>query len=88
MEGDTVIITVADNGPGIPPREHARIFEAFYRVSNKLNDGVAGAGIGLAIARDLARLHGGDLILEPGEQGACFRLTMYAPEVANEGGQE
>ena len=87
-ECDTVIITVADNGPGIPPKEHARVFEAFYRVSNKLNDGVAGAGIGLAIARDLAQLHGGDLILEPGEQGACFRLTMYAPEVAAEGGQE
>jgi len=86
-EGNNVVITVADNGPGIPPREHARVFEAFYRVSNKLNDGVAGAGIGLAIARDLARLHGGDLILEPGGQGACFKMTMYAPEVAAEGVQ-
>ncbi len=86
-KGDTVVITVADNGPGIPLREHARVFEAFYRVSNKLNDGVAGAGIGLAIARDLARLHGGDLTLEPCEQGACFKMTMYAPEVTAEGGQ-
>jgi len=80
QEGDTVTITVTDNGPGIPPREQRRVFEPFHRVSNKLTDGVAGTGIGLAIARDLARLHGGDLTLEPTERGASFKLVLDAPK--------
>jgi signal transduction histidine kinase len=80
QESDTVTVTVTDNGPGIPPRDQRRIFEPFHRVSNKLTDGVAGTGIGLAIARDLARLHGGDLTLEPSGQGACFKLVLHAPQ--------
>jgi len=79
QDGDTVTITVADNGPGIPPDERKRVFESFYRVSNKLTDGVAGTGIGLAVARDLARLHDGDLTLEPSSQGASFRLVLHVP---------
>lgn len=75
---ETVTITVTDDGPGIPEREHARVFEPFYRVSNRLTDGVAGTGIGLSIARDLARLHGGDLVLRPSVCGACFCLTIRA----------
>jgi signal transduction histidine kinase len=80
QESDMVTITVTDNGPGIPPREQRRIFEPFHRVSNKLTDGVAGTGIGLAIARDLARLHGGALTLESSGQGACFKLVLHAPQ--------
>jgi len=71
-----VEIRVADDGPGITKREAKRIFEPFYRVSNRLTDGVAGTGIGLSIARDLARLHGGDLVLSPSAKGACFVLTL------------
>ncbi|MCC6699351.1 MAG: HAMP domain-containing histidine kinase [Candidatus Hydrogenedentes bacterium] len=72
-------ITVEDKGPGIPPSERDRIFQPFYRISNGLTDGVAGTGIGLTIARELARLHGGDLIVEDGEPGARFRLTLRCP---------
>jgi signal transduction histidine kinase len=71
-----VTITIADTGPGIPPGERAKIFRPFHRVSDRLTDGVAGTGIGLSIARDLARLHGGDLILKSGDGGATFVLTM------------
>ena len=77
LEGESVTITVADNGPGIPARERDRIFQPFHRVSNKLTDGVAGAGIGLSIARDLARLHGGDLVLDPSEKGARFKVVLH-----------
>ena len=80
-DGDTVSIWVEDDGPGVPRRERERIFAPFYRVSNKLTDGVAGTGIGLSIARDLARLHGGDVVLEPSDKGACFRVTLRAPRV-------
>ncbi|MBN2308902.1 MAG: HAMP domain-containing histidine kinase [Candidatus Hydrogenedentes bacterium] len=79
QEGDTVTVCVADSGPGIPAEHRARVFEPFYRVSNRVNDGVAGTGIGLAIARDLARLHGGDLVLESGGGGgARFTLRIHA----------
>ena len=70
---------MTDDGPGIPLRERRRVFEPFYRVSNRLTDGVAGTGIGLAIARDLARLHGGDLVLDDSPAGACFTFSFHAP---------
>ena len=79
QEGETTTITVADSGPGIPPSHRERVFEPFHRVSNKLTDGVSGTGIGLAIARQLARLHGGDLTLEPSDEGACFRVVLTTP---------
>ena len=78
-DGDTVAITVADLGPGLPSRERQRIFQPFYRVSNALTEGVSGTGMGLAISRDLARLHGGDLELVPSQRGARFRVTLDCP---------
>ena len=73
------VVTVADRGPGIPESQREKIFEPFARLSNKLTDGVSGTGMGLGIARDLARLHGGDLTLEPSETGAKFMLTLKTP---------
>ncbi len=84
--GEMVEIVVADRGPGLPAREHRRIFEPFYRVDGSLTEGVSGTGIGLTISRDLARLHGGDLQLDPSQEGARFRLTLRCPAVPTEGG--
>ncbi|MGB0205264.1 MAG: sensor histidine kinase [Neptuniibacter sp.] len=69
-------ITVQDFGPGIPSSDCKNIFAPFYRVSNQLTDGVSGTGIGLSIARSLARAHGGDLSLESTDLGACFKLSL------------
>ncbi|MBM4034788.1 MAG: HAMP domain-containing histidine kinase [Planctomycetes bacterium] len=80
QDGDTTTLTVSDRGPGIPKGHEARLFEPFHRVSDRLNEGVTGTGIGLAIARDLARLHGGDLALCPADAGACFKLTLRTPQ--------
>ena len=49
---------------------------ADLRLSDALEEGVSGTGIGLGIARDLARLHGGDLTLLPTERGAAFELRL------------
>jgi len=76
---DRTTILVKDDGPGIPQREAERIFQPFYRSSSRLTDGVAGTGIGLGIARDLARLHGGDLTLLPTDRGACFKIELVTP---------
>jgi signal transduction histidine kinase len=78
-KGDRTFIKVRDYGPGIPDREARRIFTPFYRVSSKINDGVAGTGIGLGISRELARLHGGDLTLIATESGACFQIELRTP---------
>ncbi len=74
--GSTLEITVHDNGPGILSGQQETIFQPFRRISNQLSDGVSGTGIGLSIARELARLHGGDLTLEPSETGATFKLAL------------
>jgi signal transduction histidine kinase len=79
QNGETISVIVSDRGPGIPHSQREHVFEPFYRVSDKLTDGVAGAGIGLTIARQLARLHGGDLTLQPSPQGASFIVTLRAP---------
>jgi signal transduction histidine kinase len=77
--GDRAEILVTDRGPGIPPHQAQRVFEPFVRLSAEVVEGVSGTGIGLHIARDLARLHGGDLTLEGGERGAIFRVSIHAP---------
>lgn len=84
-EGDSTIVEVSDRGPGIPAWARKKVFEPFWRLSNEVTDGVAGTGIGLAIARDLARLHGGDLVLAAAAQGTCFRVTLRTPPARTEG---
>ena len=69
-------ISVSDAGPGIPPALKDAIFQPFERGSDLLIEGVSGTGIGLSIARDLCRLHGGDLILVDSKKGACFEVSL------------
>ncbi len=79
--GDFVRIEVRDSGPGIPPAEQQRIFEAFYRLSHS-DKGPEGTGLGLAITRRLVELHGGELSIESqmGE-GSSFFFTLPAVPV-------
>ncbi len=69
-------VRVRDYGPGIPSGQRRQIFEPFFRARSDLTEGVSGTGIGLTIARDLARQSGGDLELRAAEPGACFELTL------------
>jgi two-component system sensor histidine kinase KdpD len=73
-EGGTVVVEVADRGPGIPAGEEERIFERFHRGAH---EGVRGTGLGLPIARAIAQVHGGRLSAanRPGG-GALFRLVL------------
>jgi signal transduction histidine kinase len=77
-DGERTTILVSDAGPGVPPAERDRIFQPFYRISHRL-EGPAGAGIGLSIARGLARLHGGDLRLVDSADGATFEVDLHTP---------
>lgn len=72
----TAQVTVTDTGPGIPDDERERIFERLVRLDTARARDHGGAGLGLPIARALARAHGGDLTCEPHDGGARFRLTL------------
>jgi signal transduction histidine kinase len=82
QEPGRVRITVADGGPGIPAADQERVFEPFVRLGGASHEAVPGTGIGLSIARDLARLHGGDLRCLRVPSGACFALTLAVEELA------
>jgi len=71
---DGAHVDVIDTGPGVPADEVEQIFERFHRGRN--GSRVAGRGIGLTIARSLARAHGGDVVVTPTGSGATFRLTI------------
>ncbi|HYL75416.1 MAG TPA: ATP-binding protein [Bryobacteraceae bacterium] len=73
-----VIISVADRGPGIPESEQTRIFEKFHRAEASRHQ-IPGAGLGLAIAREIVHAHGGEIWVDstPG-QGAVFRFSLPA----------
>ncbi|ROS50532.1 signal transduction histidine kinase [Frigoribacterium sp. PhB24] len=76
---DEVAVLVSDDGPGVPAADRERVFDRLVRLDGARRSGDGGAGLGLPIARGLARAHGGDLVCEaPGvaRPGAVFRLTL------------
>ncbi|MGE3660462.1 MAG: sensor histidine kinase [Pseudonocardia sp.] len=74
--GASVLVT--DSGPGVPPAERERIFDRLVRLDEARSVDAGGAGLGLAIARGIARAHGGDLrcVEPPAGSGAAFRLSL------------
>lgn len=75
------VITVEDDGPGIPPENYEDAFRPFSRLDAARNQNVSGVGLGLTIARDTARAHGGDVTLGKSELGglrAVIRLPLDA----------
>jgi signal transduction histidine kinase len=72
-----VEIKVLDRGSGVPRGSEEKIFEKFYRAHDALSSGVQGSGLGLTIARQIARVHGGDVVYEPrAGGGSCFILRL------------
>lgn len=78
-DDENIVIAICDQGRGIPPSEHRRLFETFYQVNRNRYE-QQGTGAGLAIARQVAHLHGGQIALESEQdKGSCFllRLPVY-----------
>ena len=85
-DGDDLVVEVADQGPGIPADERARIFEAFYQGQAAAGALVRGTGIGLSVVQEFVQAHGGTVELVDGEfAGAHFRVRL--PGVAAGGTQ-
>ena len=61
---NNIIIFVDDNGPGIPEKEHQNVMKPFYRIDKSRGQNKSGVGLGLSIANDIIRSHGGDISLE------------------------
>src|SRR5205807_3904559 len=78
-----VILAVEDSGCGIPEGEMAQIFEPFYRSADARRRGVAGIGLGLAVAARLAKAFGGRIEVES-RVGGGSRFAVYFPAVEQE----
>lgn len=77
LRGSFMQINVTDHGPGIPPSEHKKVFQAFRRGANVENDQTQGAGLGLAICKGLVDAHGGRIwIKKKNTPGATFSFTI------------
>ena len=76
--GDGVDILIDDDGPGVPPAERDRVFQPFIRLDASRNPSTGGVGLGLTIARDVARSHGGDVRLEDSPYGG-LRARVHLP---------
>jgi len=75
QDGASIVITVADRGPGLPPGDEQRIFEKFYRARAPQNG--SGVGLGLTICRGIVEAHGGRIWAENRSGGgAVFRFTL------------
>ena len=74
----SLIVEVDDDGPGIPEAEWENVFRPFYRVDHARNQDAGSTGLGLAIARDIARLHGGDIALSRSALGG-LKAVLTVP---------
>jgi signal transduction histidine kinase len=72
-----VEVRVLDRGLGVPRGSEEKIFEKFYRAHDSLGSGIQGSGLGLTLARQIARAHGGEVVYEPRPGGgSCFSLRL------------
>jgi two-component system, OmpR family, osmolarity sensor histidine kinase EnvZ len=75
---DAIEITVDDDGPGIPASSHEDVFRPFFRLEGSRNRSTGGVGLGLTIARDVIRSHGGDITLADSPRGG-LRAVVRLP---------
>tara|TARA_B100000029_G_scaffold415566_1_gene419435 strand:+ start:33 stop:566 length:534 start_codon:yes stop_codon:yes gene_type:complete len=74
---NSLIVTVEDNGPGIPRSEHVNVFRPFYRIDKSRGLNKSGVGLGLSVAQDIAKSHGGNISLSEGKhKGLLVKISL------------
>ena len=74
---NNIIITVEDDGPGIPKSEYANVFRPFYRVDKSRGLNKSGVGLGLSVAQDIVKSHGGNIALsESKNKGLLVKISL------------
>ena len=73
-----LLISVDDDGPGIPEEQRRNVFKAFQRLDEARNQNIEGVGLGLSISQDIAQLHGGTILLADSELGG-LKATLRLP---------
>jgi signal transduction histidine kinase len=74
--GETAQLVVEDDGPGVPPEQHERIFDRFVRIDDARSRHSGGTGLGLAIVKAIAERHGGTVAVQDGRGGARFVVRL------------
>jgi two-component system phosphate regulon sensor histidine kinase PhoR len=89
VRGREIAVAVSDNGPGISPQHHARLFERFYRIDKARSSKMGGTGLGLSIVKHIMNVHGGRVSVssEVGA-GSCFTIFVPAAAGTSEGPRE
>ena len=84
LDAGHACVSVLDRGVGVPPGDERKIFESFYRAHDSLSSGIQGSGLGLTLAQQLAREHGGEILYQPrpgGGSNFTLRLPLAPPTV-------
>ena len=76
QEPERVVITIDDDGPGIPPSQRDKVFEPFYRQERSRNPETGGVGLGLSVARSIIWEHSGDIRLANRREGGLHVAAM------------
>jgi signal transduction histidine kinase len=76
VSGADLKVEIADAGPGLPESELERVFQPFYRTDPARNMDVGGIGLGLSVARSIAREHGGDVWLTSSPKGVTAHVQL------------
>lgn len=77
-EGDQAVLTVSDDGPGIPAGQRQRVFWRFVRLDDARSRDTGGAGLGLAISKEIVEAHGGTIAVGDAQPGARFEIRLPA----------
>ncbi len=77
-KNSSILITIDDNGPGIPKKEHENVFKPFYKIDKSRGDSKSSVGLGLSIASDAIKAHGGNILLEKSPLNG-LRVKIFLP---------
>ena len=78
INSQLILVSIHDNGPGIPDHEKESVFKPFYRIDKSRNQKKSSVGLGLSIASDIIRSHGGNIELGESEMGG-LKIKIFLP---------